>query len=457
MLKRIASLAAKRGLVNTDEQSPSLAQCVAGCLLKRCCVPILFLFCLAFFIERGPYRAIRYSTTGDFSTVYAAARSWMHGANPYDRATLKTELARAGAPADLQHDQDVNPSVYLPAALPWAFLVAWLPWPPANTLWCLLSVVLFAFSVSAILSRTGLSPRHKLLVASAVLLFSPTYVGIYDGNPAVIVISLVALCICAAAEQGPNLATGVLLGVAMCFKPQIAICGLCVLALWRRWVPIFVGLAVLCVMMAAGLVVVSHLGHTWQWWHSEQQNVAISFQIRGQSDPTPGSHVAWQLLNTQTILSYLITNRRVCDLATWMVAAILTGAFLYKRNEPRTRSMWRDVAFFSAITLVITYHRYYDAQILLLSIPLLLRLWRDRKTIPFVTVSVCLLLLAFPVQTVLARRFGSEAAVASFPQFIALRNQPVAVLILAIAFAFCRMSPPETLLKPDHLRAQTKT
>ena len=418
---------------------------------------IFFLLCLAFFVERGPYRAIRYSTAGDFSTVYAAARSWMHGANPYDRATLKIELARVGAPEDLQQDQDINPSVYLPAALPLAFLVSWLPWSPANTLWCLLSVILFAFSVSTMLSSSGLSGEHGLLIAGMVLLFSPTYVGIYDGNPGVIVISLVVLCICAAVKQRSNLATGVLLGIALCFKPQIAICGLCLLALWKRWLPILVGFSVLCMMTIAGLVVVSHFGHSFQWWQSERQNVAISFQIGGQSDPSPGSHVAWQLLNTQTILSYFVTNRRACDVATWMIAAILTGAFLYRRNESATSSMSRDIAFFSVITLVITYHRYYDAQILLLSVPLLVCLWRDRRTIPFVTISACLLALAFPLQTVFARRFGSQATVASFSQFIALRHQPVAVLVLATACAICRVLPTETLLKRGYWRAQTKT
>ncbi len=418
---------------------------------------IVFLLCLAFFIERGPYRAIRYSTTGDFSTVYAAARSWMHGANPYDPAALKTELARSGAPSDLQQDQDINPSVYLPAAFPWAFFVACLPWSPANIVWCLLSVLLFALSVLAILERTGLSRRHKILAASAVLLFSPTYVGIYDGNPAVIVISLVALCICAAAGKISTITSGVPLGIAMCFKPQIAICGLCVLALWRRWRSIFVALSVLCIAMVVGLAIVSHYGNTWKWWQSEQHNLAVSFQVGGQSDPTPSSHVAWQLLNTQTILSYLIANRRACDFVTWIFAAILVAAFLYKRTETAKISMWRDAAFFSAITLVITYHRYYDAQILLLSIPLLVCLWRSRRTAPFVTASACLLILAFPVQTIFARRFGAQATIASFSQFIALRNQPLAVLILGSVFAFCCALPHRTFVQSDGFRSQTKT
>ena len=395
----------------------------------------MFLLSLAFFVERGPYRAIRYSTTGDFSTVYSAARSWMAGNNPYDQAVLKRTLARAGAPEGVQHDQDINPSVYLPSALSWTALIAWLPWNAANGFWCLLSVALFGLSLWTILKSSNSSSRNRWLLASAALLFSPTYVGVYDGNPSVLSISLVALAICWAIERA-TLKSGVALGIALCFKPQIAICALAVLALWRRWPAILVALAVFSSAMSVGVAGVSHLGQTWAWWHNEQRNVALSFQSGGQSDPSPTSHVAWQLLNTQTLLSYFVPNRWLCDWLTWALVALLATAFLRRRHSGPN---WQDVAFCSASVLMLTYHRYYDAQLLLMAIPLLSDLWRRRRSFSFLLITTCLLALASPLQSVFVRKLGADAEVASLQQVILLRLQPAAVLMLAIVFAFVRV------------------
>src|SRR5690349_912930 len=108
------------------------------------CLRILFFFlCLAFFIDRGPYRALRYSTTGDFSTLYAAARCWLHSENPYSAPALKHELASAGAPDSIVRAQDVNVSVYMPSAMPLMAPVATLPWRVANPVWCFLALVAF--------------------------------------------------------------------------------------------------------------------------------------------------------------------------------------------------------------------------------------------------------------------------------------------------------------------------
>ena len=403
---------------------------------------LTFVFSLIFFIDRGAYRAIRYSTAGDFSTVYGAARTWLQGGNPYDRATLKTELAQAGAPQDIQHDQDINPSVYLPAAMPWTALISWLPWRAANTVWSLLSLALFFLSLWEILASTSLAYATKWLTGSAALLFSPTYVGVYDGNPSVIVISLTVLAICLARRQSEAL-SGLLLGIALCFKPQLAICGLCVLALWRVWSPILFGVVVLSAATILGVLVASHFGHNWSWWQSEQRNIAASFQLGGQSDPSPGSPVAWQILNAQTLLSYLLSDRTASNVATWVVAMSIMANFLYRRGRKGKVWLWLDAGFFSALTLVVTYHRYYDAQILLLLIPVLATFWQEKKGLLFGAITICLLILAFPVQSVLARRLEARAVIPSLTQVLFLRNQPVAVLALTAILSFCWISTKE--------------
>jgi Glycosyltransferase family 87 len=400
-------------------------------------VLVLFLACLAFFINRGPYRAIRFSSTGDFSTVYAAARSWLHGGNPYQRETLKDELSRAGAPREIQNDQDINPSVYLPAAMPWAASVAWLPWTIANLIWCLLSLAVFGWFVWKIVRHSGLSTtRAKWIATSAALLFSPTYVGIYDGNPGVIAIGLIAGSICLAFE-GAMLASGIALGVAICFKPQLGICSLGVLFLARWWKPILVATAVAAVSMAIGIIVLVGYGERGDWRQSEGRNLAVSFEPGGQSDPAPKSPVAWQFLNAQTLSSYFSSNRHIYDAIVWAGAGLLTIVFLATREQKGSQRLCRDVAFCAVITLIPTYHRYYDGQLLLLLLPFMVLLWRAGKRAQVILMAACLGVLAFPVQSFFAKRLGAAATIPSFKQLLLLRNQPAALLALAIAITFC--------------------
>jgi hypothetical protein len=159
--------------------------------------------------------------------------------------------------------------------------------------------------------------------------------------------------------------------------------------------------------------------------------LAISFEPGGQSDPSPRSPVAWQFLNAQTLVSYPVPDRTFANAIVWVLGAALTGVFLLG-----AKSRWQAVAFFSGLTLLLTYHRYYDAQLLLLAIPFLVELWPRRIT--FAMVAVCLLVLAFPIQSVLARKLGFAATVPSLQQAVLLRNQPAAVLSLTFLFAFTR-------------------
>ena len=406
---------------------------VAGAVEHRASlfVALVFFACAIFFVERGPYRAIRYSTTGDFSTVYAAARCWLHGGNPYERAELKHALAAGGAPPDLQRDQDVNPSVYLPAALPWAALVAWLPWWPANAIWCLLSVAIFGLSLWKLLEGSEVTTSVGWLFASAALLFSPTYVGIYDGNPSVAAISLTTLAICLAPRH--RVAGGILLGIASCFKPQIAVCAVGLLVLWRMWPALVAAAMTFAVSLAVGVAFVSR-----GWLATERQNIALSFLPGGQSDPSPTSHVAWQLLNAQTLTSYPFDASRLTDASVWVVLLGVIILFLWRRQRAAYRSFGHDAAFAAAVTLAVTYHRYYDAQLLLLLIPATVVWWREGRRAQTLSVAVCLAALAFPLQSVFARRMGEAARIASPGQFALLRFQPLAVItlcgVLALAY-----------------------
>lgn len=397
-------------------------------LRLKIAIAILFCVCLSYLLERGPYRAIRFYESYDFSTVYAAARCWMHGENPYNPEALKKELHEAGATPRLEYQQDLNPSVYLVTAMPLVAAVAWVRWPAANIMWCLLSLGVFAASLIVILRHAKLSKTSKWIFGSIALAFSPTYVGLLRGNPSVLSISLVTLALCVSIDRRTRIA-GALLGLALCLKPQVAIGAICVLALLRYWSTLFLAGAIFSTTAAIGVLGASSFGNNWEWWRSEQQNVAAAYGPSGDTNPLSVS--AFQFLNAQPIFAYAIRNPLWSELAVWIFAAILTAFYLWFRERAGVLSPWRDIAFSCVLTIMVIYHRYYDGQLLLLFIPLLVELWTAQNRRMAIFLGICLISLAFPDQTVFAKLMGPQTT--SLLRFILMRHQPMAVLGMGVA------------------------
>lgn len=400
-------------------------------LRLKIAIAILFCVCLSYLLERGPYRAIRFCESYDFSTVYAAARCWMRGENLYNPKELKKELREAGATPRLEYQQDLNPSVYLVTAMPLLATIAWLRWPAANIVWSLLSLALFAASLIVVLKYTELSNANKWLFGSVALAFSPTYVGLLRGNPSVLSISLVTLALCVSVDRRTPIA-GALLAVALCLKPQVALGAICVLALWKHWSTLFLAAAIFGAIAVVGVLGASSFGQHWEWWQSEQQNVVAAYGPS--SDTNPLGVSAFQFLNAQPIFAYAIRNPQWSDLAVWIFAAILIASYLWFRKRAGVPSLWTDIAFSCILTIVVMYHRYYDGQLLLLFIPLLVELWRAQNRRMAIFLGICLISLAFPDQTVFAKLMGPQ--VTSLLRFILMRHQPMGVLAMGVALVF---------------------
>ncbi len=403
-------------------------------------VAILFVFCVLFFLERGAYRNIWLNKSYDFSTVYAAARCWTFHENPYDAAQLKNQLEQAAAPPALVSQQDVNPCLYFISAMPLIAPVTWMSWKPANVTWCLAGLVSFAAALLAILARTRLSNRAKWVVAGLSLLFCPTYVGVLYGNPAVIAISLVTLAVCFALDRR-LWSCGILLGIALCLKPQVALVGVGALLMWRYWPPMVIAAAILALGTAAGIFQVSDFGQHWDWWYSQRRNITLTFAPGGKSDPSFANPWSSELLNAQSIEALFFRNALIRDLLLWSLAGIAVIVYLRFRTDHNEIQPWTDVSFCCAVVIAVTYNRYYDAQIFLLLIPLLVLLWCAGRYGRLTFLTICLVLLAFPSQTLLHKLLGSAFTVSKWQRLIILRHQPLAVIGIAL-FAIWQASRP---------------
>lgn len=395
--------------------------------MKKVTVWVVFLLAALLFFFRGPYRALR-GPSLDFGVIYSAARCWIAGENPYDNEQMDKKFISAGGPAN-RAPTDKLPSVYAPAAMPFFALDAWLPWPEALWAWCAISVAAFALSLFIIFRDSGLAATGKWLLGSAILAYSPVHTGLAMGTPSVIACSLVAIAIYLALAERP-VASGIVLGVAHSIKPQLSICAVAVLAIWKLWTPLLISVPIPLVATALSVARAQSIARFWQWCLTWRDNVALTFAAGHINDPSPSNFHARTLLNTDSIVNLLVPDTLTARLIVWITGLTLLICYLYLRKRVPHDRPWRDIAFFTAWTMLLIYHRYYEGQLLLLIIPFVLKCWRSERRIA-ISLCVCLLVLAFPSQTALSVWSGLQHSISSVSELILFRHQPLAVLVMS--------------------------
>ena len=391
-----------------------------------------FSTCLLWFVYRGPYRQIFVTHGPDFATIYAATRLWLDHDNPYnDAATLApVRQAAAGEWARLGPPERLPSSVYLPTVFPVIATFAWLPWAAANLLWCLLSIAAFLLLPVAIVRDSRLAPAARWLLAGAIFAFFPAASGTSSGNPVIVAYGLVALTLYFAFSGNPII-SGILLGVACALKPQLSICAVGVLLLWRCWQPLFIGFGVWLGTLIASVLRADSIAQYRFWLMSLEHNLSQIMAPGGINDPRPTNYYSYHLLNTQAIAGVFVQDRLALNAIVGVVTVGLLLLYLRLRTLSPTLCRWRDPAFFSAWTLLLVYHRYYDATLLLLIVPYLLRNWSSNK-VTVAALSICLALLAFPLQAALELRLGAPDSAHSVVDFVLFRHQPLLVLAICL-------------------------
>lgn len=396
-------------------------------------VAFCFLLCLSFFVERGPYRALRESRAYDFSTLYAAARCWTAGEDPYLVTNLKEQLTQARAPDSLIRQQDVNPCLYFLSAMPLVASIAWLRWSVATVVWCVLSLAFFAASLLVTFRQVRLSVHSRWICCSLSLLFCPAYAGMLYENPSVLACSLVALIVFL--PHAWYRTRGILLALALGLKPQIGMVALCALVLWRLWAPLLIGFVFSALVTLAGIVRAGSFAQFTAWSHSQQANFALLTLPGGKGDLGPDSPWALGSLNAQTISALFVRNVHIQDVIVWTFAAALLALYLVSRRV-RLGCRNRDLVFFTAWTTTAVYHRYYDAQLFLVLWPALIELWQGLHRKVTMALGGCLCFLVLPSENLIARLLHSEGAVHSGLDVLLFRHQSIAVILMALV-ALC--------------------
>ena len=388
-------------------------------------VAMLVCSCL-YFAVRGPWRALTEpSGATDLRVYYCASRAWLQGQNPYDQKVLEQINLQAGG-----GDQKVNTSLNFPPCLVPLSIIGGVPsWRTARVVWVGLGVLLTVVCLWQLtfLLRLQWSSAWTVMFWAIGLGLAPFHTDISQGQLSILVTTAVILALRCQIENYPRMA-GVMLGLAVAIKPQMALL-LPVMLLFRGQWRMLVHTVFTCVILT-GLAIgkMNMAGVHWMpdFWENLQ-----AFSHGGTGDVTGPS--SYKMIHLEVVLGGLIQDPRTVHMLTASLVGLLGAAGMLALRGLRDRQsellLW---GLCGVLCLSAFYNRLYSATLLVL--PLAWAIWgMSRPGLRGVSCLVLLLILPFlvPGQVALARWRPQLATLAGGR--LVLYHQVFLLPLLAIA------------------------
>ncbi|MBO0719697.1 MAG: DUF2029 domain-containing protein [Blastocatellia bacterium] len=410
--------------------------------IKTLCLILLFLT-VAEFIVRGPLRAI--SLSSDLAVPYLAARAWRTGCNPYDHETLDSIWLDAGGNAAKKPRKTTTPSVYPPTTLILLSPLTILSWRAARYFVLVINIALTIMVIRSLLSIAHFDPAdwRPILFWATVLGLAPLQTGIALGNLIIPSASLALLSVWADSAK-KTLLSGILLGLAMCLKPQIGGIFWLSCALQRKWLICLIG-AVTGLLLALFAIL-----HLWSgqidWVDSWVSNYRDFAAVGGNNDPTPLNPSRHHLLNLQLLLHTFFEARWLANLSTLVFVGSQFSVLCFAGASGRSkRKSMLNYSIMILLALLASYHRFYDATLLILPLFWSLISWsgvqKTEARLSFLLITPFLLPGAVILKELLVRGYLPRAWESSWWwNSIALPHQVwlLAFLSLCLTYALAR-------------------
>ena len=362
---------------------------------KRWVGPAFLLLCAAISIVWGSSSTLnRYGTT-DFRAVYYATRCLLQNHNPYNVSELERVVRDEDGerPSEtLQQHQAVVLCINLPTTFLFVAPFAVLPFGIAQVLWLALlagSLILAAFLMWNL--SESFSPTISVLLICVVLANSE---GIFlGGNTAGIAVSLCLVAVWCFL-QGRFVAAGILcMSLSLAIKPHdsgfVWLYFLLAGGVYRKRA--LQSLAFTAVLALSAILWVSQAAPSWmQDWHTNFATTAHG----GINDPGPTSSVGFHnldpVIDLQSVISVFHADPRVYNSITYLICGSLLLLWIIATLRFRfsKAGAWLALAAVVPLTLLMTYHRPWDAKLLLLTIPACAMLWAEGGLIGRIAVSV---------------------------------------------------------------------
>jgi hypothetical protein len=335
--------------------------------------------------------------TSNYRAVYYGARCLIQRADPYNPdGFLRVYTAESGefpsAPARRYlFLRSVPVCVNLPTALFLVAPLALLPWSVSHLLWlsliglCLTLAGLLVFDIAR-----EFAPRVSLVLICLLLLNSEVLFNV--GNTAGVAVGLCVVAVWCFVRRRWEWAGVICLAISLALKPHDS--GLV-------WVYLLLARGALRKRGLQALAVAALFAIPSIWWvsnvapdwiHELRGNLASTSSRGDISDPGPTSinqkGSADVLIDLQSVVSVFRDDPNIYNPIVYTVCGLflIAWAWVTLREHASPTRHWYALAAVAPLTLLVSYHRPYDAKLLLLAIPACAMLWAEGGSIRRVAV-----------------------------------------------------------------------
>jgi hypothetical protein len=332
---------------------------------------------------------------GDFKGIYFDTRCLLQHDDPYKEGEpLRVYQAEEGEiPQSLQGFRKVlERDVYLPTAFIFIAPFAMLPLKAACLLWMIVtggSLTLAAFLMWH--SAADHAPVLAGVLICFVLANSEILFG--TGNTAGIVVSLCMVAVWCFLKERFALVGVLCLAVSLAIKPHDAglvwLYFLLIGGIYRKRA---LQTLTLTVMLALpGILWVTQVAPNWmQELHS---NLVVTSEPGGLSNPGLASvngRSASMVIDLQAAVSIFRDDPRFYNPVSYTVCGILLliWSVWTLRLRFTQRMAWLALAVIVPLTMLVTYHRPYDAKLLMLTVPACAVLWTEGGAVRWIALAV---------------------------------------------------------------------
>lgn len=323
----------------------------------------------------------------NFKAVYYGARCLIQHSDPYKEGEFLRVYQADGGKLPLEPDtsrlfqRSVLVCINLPTALFLTAPFAILEWGLAHVLWMIMvaaSLILAAFLMWDLAGNHA--PGVSLFLIC--ILLANSEILLLSGNLAGIAVSFCVIAVwCFLRER--FVPAGILcLAVSLVIKPHDV--GL----VWLYF--LLVGgvlrkralqtLVVTVLLSLPAILWVTHVAPHWaQELHANLNATSAPGDI---SDPGPDSmsvHSSPMIIDLQTIISVFSDDPRIYNSVTYLLcgALLLVWSLATLRSRSSPTNAWLALAVIAALSMLATYHRQYDAKLMLLTVPACAMLWAE--------------------------------------------------------------------------------
>lgn len=338
----------------------------------------------------------------DFRAVYAGTRCLIHGHNPYKVNDLEREyLSEDGQrpPDSPFYLQAITLYVNVPTTFVVVAPFALLSWGPAHVLWMLATGLAFILAI-LLVWRAGASHAAPLSTLLACILAVNCASVFAAGNTAGIVVGLCVIAVWCFLENR-FVRFGILcLAVSLAIKPHDV--GL----IWLYFV--LAGganrkraLQSAVITAVIGLTAVLWVWHIAPgWMHDWSANLSTISAPGGINEPGPNSYSGrsiYTVVDLQAAISIFRDDPRFYNLASYLFcgALLLVLSIWTLRTRFSLFRAWLGLAAVTAFTLLITYHRPWDAKLVMLAIPPCCMLWAGHGRLGKIAFAVTMTAVVF--------------------------------------------------------------